>query len=120
MIKSAILSSTLLFLITFNTGCVTGSHLERARKFEQKKKYEEAIREASSPEALKENSNEATQIISRSQRAKILEDIELAWTLSDEELKKRGVIVARDCFRNEHFTQNKRGKTVGRYRHKRH
>ncbi len=108
MIKSAAIGSTLLLVIAFSVSCVARSRLENAREFERKEKYEEAIREASSREALIENPSEAKQIISRSQRAKMYRDIELAWTLSDEELKDRGIIVARDCFRSGHFKPNKR------------
>lgn len=89
------------------------THLQRARHYERVGRYEEAIREAKTVEALQENPREASQIISRSMNAKMTQDIDLAWTLSDEDLKKRGIYVARDCFPREETKENNDEHIVG-------
>ena len=102
---TVVVACVLLSLGCGHTGLFQ-SHFQRAQHYERVGRYEEAIKEAKTREALRENPREASQIISRSSKAKMIKDMELAWTLSDEELRKRGIYVNRDCFPRENTKRN--------------
>lgn len=100
---------TLLVCASCSNTSLSRSNIERAKIHQTKGRYEKAIELASTPAAYREDSKEASRIVSESTKAQMLKDIDLIWAgeLSDEEAKKKGYYIARCRFDGSEYKEKK-------------